>query len=323
MKNFWLNRRVLVTGGTGFIGSYVAEMLVEKGAHVRVTTLRGILTNIALFKNRVEIIRADLRDLSQALVATKNQEIVFHLASKVAGIAYNIAHQGEMFAENVRLTGNVIEACKIDKVQHVLIVSSACVYPAEQPIPTPESFGFINDPESTNLGYGWAKRVAELYARLYHLEYGMSMTIARPYNAYGPRDKFSTTTSHVIPALIGRVFSGERPLHVWGSGKQTRTFIYADDLARGLLDLAELYRGVDPINLGSNEEISIKSLAELIVKISKRDVQITFDDNRPDGHLRRVGDLTKAERLIGFKTRVTLAEGLQKTILWYRHHLLS
>src|SRR3989344_7462003 len=223
MKSFWHNKKVLVTGGTGFIGSHVTELLLKKGAIVSVTNFENDLANIIHLKKNIRVIKADLRSFEDAYKATKNQEIVLNLAAKVAGIQYNIRHPVVMYMDNVRIVQNVIEAVYKNEVERFLIVSSACVYPHDVPNPIPENQGFRGDPESTNLGYGWAKRAAELLGRFYAQEYKMSVAIVRPFNTYGPRDNFDPNISHVIPGLITRVLKRENPLLVWGTGKQTRS----------------------------------------------------------------------------------------------------
>lgn len=319
MSSFWRNRRVLVTGGAGFIGSFVCELLLKKGARVAITSKSGNLKNIAQIKKDIKVIRANLTNPQEATRATKHQDIVLNLASRVAGIQYNINHPVEMFNDNVEIEKNTIEGAYRAGVERFLVTSSACVYPRHSTVPTPEEEGFLGDPEPTNLGYGWSKRVAELLGRFYFQEYGFKVAIARPYNAYGPRDELDPKISHVIPGIIKRVFDGENPLVVWGSGKQTRSFVYASDFARGLLAIVEKYPCADPVNIGTSEEVSIGKLAQMIVEISKKKTKIKFDRSKPDGQPRRVCDVTKAKKKIGFSAKTSLEEGLRQTIEWYRH----
>lgn len=318
MKNFWKDRKVLVTGGAGFIGSFTVELLVEKGARVSITTRSGDLENLKSLKGNIKVFRGDLCDFKFASSAVKGKEVVLNLASRVAGIQYNIKHPAEMFMENVQIAKNVIDAARINKVERFLVTSSACVYPRNSTIPTPESDGFLDDPEPSNLGYGWAKRVAELMGKFYSMEYGMKIAIARPYNAYGPRDNFDSDYSHVIPGLIKRGFDGENPLIVWGSGKQTRSFLFATDFAKGLLDVTQKQATCDPINIGSSEEVTIADLARMIVELSGLKTKIIFDKNKPDGQPRRVCDTSKAKKMIGFRAKVPLRDGLERTIKWYK-----
>lgn len=304
MSRFWNKRRVLVTGGNGFVGSHTVARLRFLGAQVKIP-------------------HSDLRNQRNAVREVTGSEIVLHLAADVAGIQYNIHHPVEMFESNVLMAKNVLNAAHKSAVDRVLLVSSACVYPHNATVPTPESDGFIGDPEPTNLGYGWSKRVIELLGRFYAQEYGMNIAIARPFNTYGPRDNFGAETSHVIPGLIKRVLNHEDPLTVWGSGTQTRSFIYVEDLARALLLHVERHPSPDPINLGTEEEISMRALAELIVKLSKKHTQIQCDRSKPDGQPRRKPDTKKAKKLIGFKATTSLETGPKKTIAWYKHHSSS
>ena len=219
MVNFWKNKRVLVTGGAGFVGSRVVEQLLPLSRRVTITTKSNHLNNIETIKKDIQIITANLTVYNHALRATKNQDIIINLASKVAGIQFNISHPATMFSDNMLIANNLIASSVKNNIERFLVVSSACVYPRFCKIPTPETEGFIDDPEPTNLGYGWAKRTAELLGRFYSQEYGLKVGIVRAYNAYGPRDIFDPNISHVIPGLIKKVFDGENPLVVWGSGK--------------------------------------------------------------------------------------------------------
>jgi GDP-L-fucose synthase len=322
MTNFWQNKKVLVTGGDGFIGSHLCELLIKKKAKVSVTTLTKKLHHLNHIKNKIKLIPADLTNLQKTNKALQNQDIVMHLAAKVAGIEFNKDHPASMFGDNVVISKNILEASAQNKVERILITSSACVYPRHCQIPTPETEGFKGDPEPTNIGYGWAKRVSELMAKFYAQEYDLKIAIARPYNGYGPRDNFNPQTSHVIPALIKRVFDGENPLTVWGSGKQTRSFLYVVDFARGLMELTEKYPIPDPVNIGAEEETTISNLAKLITKLSGKNIKIKFDTSKPDGQPRRKCDTRKAKKLINFKPHYSLEEGLKRTINWYKNNYL-
>lgn len=320
MNPFWKNKRVLVAGGTGFIGSHVVEKLVRLGARVSVLDRLsgGIIKNIGYLKDDVEFIAGDCAILETALKACNKQDVVINLAARVGGILYNRTHQATMLTENLTIAQTMIEAARREKVERFLVVSSACVYPADAKIPTPESEAFRGEPEPTNGGYGWAKRMAEKIGMYYAQQFGMKVGIARPYNAYGPRDHFDSERSHVIPALIKRVFDGENPLRVWGSGKQTRAFLYVEDFADGLIATIEKYPVADPVNIGTDEEISIKKLIEMIVSLSGKKTKIEFDTTKPDGSPRRNSDNAKAKDKIGFMAKIKLEEGLRKTVAWYR-----
>ena len=316
--NFYKDKNVLVTGGNGFVGSFVVERLLKEGANVSVVsrTQKKFLSHV---ENDVKFVKGDLLNRDDALKACKDQDFVFHLASKVAGIGYNIEHSGTMMTENSIMSLNMLDAARKSNVERYQYISSTCVYPREASIPTPEGEGMLGDPELSNLGYGWAKRVGELQAKMYAKEFGMKVSIIRPMNAYGPRDDFDPETSHVIPALIRKIINAKTEVSIWGSGNQTRAFVYVDDLARGMLMTLEKLTTPDPINIGSNEEIKIKDLVSMIVKITGRnDLQIKYDTTKPEGQLRKTASTKKAEELIQFKPKYSLEEGLKHIIDWYR-----
>lgn len=320
MSNFWIDKKVLVTGGSGFIGSHVSELLVKKGAsvtifdHIKKKNIQSII-------DKIELIDGDIDNLQIAVKACQNQDIVINMAARVGGIEYNQTHQGSILRENLLIACNMLEAARIAQVEKFLEVSSACVYPSDAKIPTSEEEGFRDEPEPTNGGYGWGKRMGELLGRYYEQQYKMKIGIVRPYNCYGPRDHFDPKVSHVIPALIKRVFDGENPLVIWGSGNQTRAFLYVTDLAEGILLAAEKYCVADPINLGTDEEVSIKELVQMILKLSNQNRKIIFDTTKPDGSPRRNSDNSKARKLIGFEVKTKLKMGLEKTINWYKETL--
>ncbi|MFA5156172.1 MAG: NAD-dependent epimerase/dehydratase family protein [Candidatus Omnitrophota bacterium] len=317
--SFWQNKKVLVTGGAGFIGSCVVEILLKQGAVVTVagnedlrlaTNLRGVIDDIKYLKT-------DLRQLIDCKNACEGNSVVLNLAAIVGGINFNKQHPGSIFRDNILISTNTLEAARICNVERFLVTSSACIYPHTCKIPTPESEGFVDTPEPTNDGYGWAKRMAEFQADAYHREFGINIAIVRPYNAYGPRDCFDPERAHVIPSLIRRIFANENPLIVWGDGQQSRSFLYVTDLARGILEVAEKYAVCDPLNLGSEEEIKISDLVDLIVKLSGKQTKVVFDTTKPCGQIRRKCDVTKAREKIGFEARVSLENGITKTIEWY------
>lgn len=322
---FWQDKKVLVTGGTGFIGSHVVEMLVERGSKVRVATSRPLTEearrNLGSVINDIEVVEANLADLEAAKKATDGQQYVINAAAKVAGVHWNMNHPATMFRENMLIGMNVLEAARQSGVERFLVVSSACVYPRHCTIPTPEDEGFKDQPEPTNVGYGWAKRMSEFLGQAYHEEHGMTVAIARPYNAYGPRDNFDPERSHVVPGIIQRLLSGENPFHVWGNGEQSRSFLYVKDFARGLIEIIEKYPESDPLNLGANEEVKVKDLVRLIMEIAdKTDVPVVFDESKPSGQPRRCCDTTKAEAKIQWQPEYDLRRGLKETIDWYKEH---
>ncbi|OGS40773.1 MAG: hypothetical protein A2506_05770 [Elusimicrobia bacterium RIFOXYD12_FULL_66_9] len=316
---FWDGKKVLVTGGAGFIGSHLVTELLRRGsprATVADDFRSGSRDRLAGLPVRVT--RCDLLDSEAARRACRGQEIVLNLAARVGGVAYNAAHPATMFRDNLRLSANILEGARRAGAERVLVVSSACVYPREAPAPTKESAGFRGMPETSCAGYSWAKRMAEYQAEAYGLEFGLRTAIARPYNCYGPRDHFDPEISHVIPSLLRRILLGEDPIRVWGDGAQTRSFLYAEDLARGLADAAEHGVGRGPINIGSPEEVSIAELIAMILEETGSKARVVFDSSKPAGQPRRACDTSKARKELGFTARVPLREGLRRTISWLR-----
>ena len=319
--SFWNNKKILVTGGAGFIGSHLTEMLVKEGGVVTVP-VRNLSKGVPFLekiKNEINIVAADLMNHSDSLRITVNQDIVMNLAAKVGGIEYNIKNPASIFRENSQIFLNLIEASRINTVERFLVVSSACVYPRFCTIPTPENEGFKDMPEPTNDGYGFAKRVQEFLGQKYAQQYGMKIAIARPYNAYGPRDNFDPSSSHVIPALIRKV--AETPnggtIEVWGNGQQSRAFLYVDDFARGLMDVTEKYPVADPLNIGTDEETTISKLIEMIIRVSGKDLNINYDTTKPQGQPRRNCDTEKAKDKINYNAKEKLHDGLKKTYDWF------
>jgi len=319
-KSFWEKKKVLVTGGAGFIGSRVVEKLIKREANVFVfdNLSPGRLKNLENVKNQYEFIEGDCRDLDKLLTICKGKDAVFNLAAKVHGVDYNRKHKATMLSENLLMSVAVIKAAAKVGVGRFLVVSSACVYPDNCTIPTPEEEGILGDPESANSGYGWAKRVNELLGKYYQEEFGMKTAIVRPYNCYGPRDHFFPFSMHVIPSLIRRVVDGENPVTVWGSGNQTRAFLHVDDLSEGMILAVEKYAISDPINLGTDEEVTMRELIKKIIKLNGKNISVVFDTSKPDGSPRRNSDNKKAFEKLGFKAKTTLEEGLRETIRWYK-----
>lgn len=321
---YWDRKKVLVTGGGGFIGSHVVERLLSFGRGVNITVADrpspAKRRNLAAVWKDLRFVSADLRDSAAARRVCRGQDVVLNLAACVGGVGYNSVHHGSLFRDNMTLGLNVLEAARRAEVGRFLVVSSACVYPRDCAIPTPEAEGFRDRPEQTNEGYGWAKRMTEYAGKAYAGEFGMSVAIARPYNAYGPRDHFDPERSHVIAALVKRVCDEEDPVKVWGDGRSTRSFLFVEDLARGILEVAEKYPRADPVNIGADDEISVRELAEMIIRLAGTRAKLSFDLLKPSGQPRRRCDVTKATAELGFTARVALPEGLAKTIEWYRAH---
>ena len=320
--SYFDRKKVLVAGGAGFIGSYVVEDLLRRAPTVRVTVAddlsHGALENLKAARRDIFFLRADLSTKAGALKACRGQEVVLNLAARVAGVGYNSAHQAAQFRDNMALALHLTEAARVQGAGRLLVVSSACVYAREATVPTPETEGFLGRPEAANEGYGWAKRMAEFLGQAAAREEGLEVAIARPYNCYGPRDHYGAADSHVIAALVWRAVRGENPLRVWGDGKATRSFLYVEDAARGLLDVAERYAKADPLNLGGDEEISVGALARLIMTLVGSKAHLKFEPGMPAGQPRRACDTRKAEKAIGFRARVGLKDGLARSIAWLR-----
>ena len=317
--SYWKNRRILVTGGAGFIGSYLVEQLVHAGGIVRVADnlQTGRLENLATVQNDVEFLPLDLRDMSQALQACNKQEFVLNLAAKITGIGYSQAHQAEMFETNMLLQQNPLHAAHRCGVEKFCQVSSACIYPADALVPTPETEGHRGEPEPANSGYGWAKRMGEILAEYYARQSSMKVVVARPFNAYGARDHFDPTIAHVIPALIKKIIAGPDTVEVWGSGNQTRVFVHAIDFAAGIRLVTEKHEQPDPVNIGHDSEITIRELVEKIQNLANLHKPVFFNTSKPEGYARRAADTTKLKRITGFVPAVSLERGLDEMIRWY------
>ena len=316
---FWRGLRVLVTGGSGFVGSHVVELLVGHGARVTVTSRQDHPESLRAVRSEVDLRRGDLEDPDFCRRSARGQEVVLCLAGHVGGVEYNRTRHATLFVRNMRPFLNVLEAAHAEGAGRLLVTSSACVYPRDCTFPIAEREGLVGQPETTNAGYGWAKRMQEYVGAEFMREHGLPVAIARPFNAYGPRDDFRPERSHVIPALIRRTLEGENPLVVWGSGRQTRAFVYVKDFAEGLLRIAEKHPAGEPVNLGSREEISIQSLVESIVRLSGTGCQVVFDASRPEGQPRRSCDTTRMREVLGeWEPPTPLEQGLRETIAWYR-----
>ena len=325
MKLFWENKRVLVAGGGGFAGSHLVEKLVSAKSRVTVIARNMALArrNLASCVNKINLIEDDLSELSICQRAVRSQDIVFNLAGVVGGIDFNVTHHGSLFFTNSMVNLHLLEAARQENVELFQCTSSTCVYSRLNSAGALETKGFEDEPEPTVLGYGWSKRMAELQAMLYAKEFGMKISIVRPSNMYGPRDDFSDDTSHVIPALIKRTVGRTGTVTIWGSGKQTRSFIFVTDAVDAMLQLIEHHPVASPVNIGTDEEVSISSLAEMIARISKSPVDFKYDTSRPEGQARKFPNTEKVRSIIDWRPKVGLEEGLSKTIEWYLHNLAS
>ena len=317
--SFWKNKKVLVTGGAGFIGSYLTELLVQEGARVRVADnlVRGSKDKIKSVLKKIDLQALDLFDPKNCLKACKGQEVVLNLAAKVTGIEYNRFNMADMFESNMKLQMNVLHAASECGVKRFLQISTACIYPHDAKVPTPESEGDRGAPEPTNEGYGLAKLMGEKLARYYTAEKKMEVVIGRPFNAYGPRDHFDEGTSHVIPAIMKRVLDGDNPVVIWGTGNQSRAFVHARDLARGMMLLAQHAPAAQPINIGHDQEVTIKELFRVICKVTGRSPKVTYDTSKPDGYARRAADTTLLKKYTGFVPQISLEDGIREMFEWF------
>ena len=300
--------RTLVTGGGGFLGSYVVERLRTEGLEPFVPRRRDYdLTEHA------DVVR---------LFADARPELVLHLAAEVGGIGANRANPGRYWYANLLMGVHVLEQCRLAGVEKVVLLGTICEYPKHTPVPFREEELWNGYPEETNAPYGIAKKSLLVGGQTYREQYGLNALHLLPVNLYGPRDNFDLETSHVIPALIRKMLEarerGEREIVLWGDGSPTREFLYVEDCAEGIVLAAQRYDGAEPVNLGTGAEISIRALAELIGELTGFDGEIVWDTSKPNGQPRRALDTSRAMELFGFRARTALREGLEQTVAWYR-----
>jgi GDP-L-fucose synthase len=298
--------KTLVTGGGGFLGSHLVERLEADGHDVVVPR------------------RADYDltrwDDAERLFRDTQPERVFHVAGEVGGIGANRASPGRFWYANLMMGAHVLELCREQEVDKLVIVGTVCAYPKFAHVPFREDDLWSGYPEETNAPYGVAKKSILVGAQSYRQQYGLNSIFLLPANLYGPRDNFDLETSHVIPDLIRKMFESRERVVLWGDGSPTREFLYVDDCVEGLALAAERYNGADPVNLGTGNEISIRELAELIAELTGFEGEIEWDSSMPNGQPRRSLDASRARELFGFEARVSLRVGLERTIAWYRQH---
>lgn len=321
-RAFFKGKRVAVTGGSGFIGSHTVEQLVSLDAKPVVLTRQEDPKFLRNVKSNIEIRKADLTNYESTRAAFEGSEVVMSLAANVAGLEYNAKHPASIFQTNLETFFNTIRSAREIGAKRFLVTSSACVYPRFCSIPTPEEEGTKDEPEPTNSGYGWSKRMEEYLGQQYAKEFGMSVAIARPYNAFGPRDNFDPKSSHVIPALILKAFnSKDGKLPVWGDGSHSRSFLYVDDFARGLIETCARYPAADAVNIGAAEEVTIREtatlVAEMVGKLRGENITPVFDPQGLTGQPRRKCDTRKAEAKLGYLAKIPFKVGLRNTINWF------
>ncbi|MEE9415786.1 MAG: GDP-L-fucose synthase [Acidimicrobiales bacterium] len=309
MSDYWSRKKVLVTGGSGFLGTSVVAKFRAAGC-TELTVPRSA--------------QHDLRnaDAASELVEAVQPDLVIHLAARVGGIGANMARPAELYLENLLLGTNVIEACRHGGVDKLVVVGTICSYPKHSPVPFSETDLWNGYPEQTNAPYGIAKLAQLVHLQANREQYGQCGIYLMPTNLYGPGDKFHSAVSHVIPALIKKCVDAcdrnDSSISVWGSGSATREFLYVDDAAEGILLAAQHFDGAEPVNLGAHDELAIKDLVKLIAELTGFDGEIVWDKTKPDGQPRRCVDTTRAKQEFGFQASTTFKEGLQKTISWYQ-----
>lgn len=311
VSEFWSGRRVVVTGGGGFLGSAVRATLAREGADRVTSPSAGDY---------------DLRDPAAVarLYDDTEPDLVLHLAARVGGIGANQVRPADLYLDNLLMGTYVIEEARRRSTPKVVVVGTICSYPKHTPVPFQETSLWQGYPEETNAPYGIAKLAQLVQLQSNRDQYGQNGIYLMPTNLYGPGDKFHPAVSHVIPALIKKcvdaVESGADAIEVWGTGSASREFLYVDDAAAGIVLAAERYDGPEPVNLGANREMPIKELVELIVELTGFKGEVRWDTTKPDGQPRRSVDASRARQLFGFEARTDFRDGLERTIAWYRDH---
>jgi len=305
---YWDDKRVLVTGGAGFLGSFVTAQLGKSGvsqSNLVVTDLKD----------------ADLRRLEDCQRVVRDTDVVIHLAARVGGIGLNREIPGTLFYENAIMGIQMMEAARLAGVKKFVALGTICAYPKFTPVPFKETDLWNGYPEETNAPYGLAKKMLLVQSQAYRQQYGFHSIYLLPVNLYGPRDNFNPRSSHVIPALIRKIAeamdSGSEKVEVWGTGKASREFLYVADAAEGIRLATERFNGPEPVNLGAGFEITIKDLVELIAELMDFKGKIVWDATKPDGQPRRMLDVSRAEKFFGFKAKTKFRDGLKATIDWY------
>ena len=307
-------KRILVTGGAGFLGSHVVDRLYTKGYQ-----------DICIPRSW----DFDLRkreDVNRLLRCTR-PDIIIHLAANVGGIGFNQQQPGRLFYDNIVMGAEMIDAANEEHIGKFVLAGSTCAYPKNPPVPFKEEDLWNGFPEETNAGYGIAKKAIMLQGQLYRQQYGLNVICVVPTNLYGERDNFDPGSSHVIPALIKKCVEAKRNgsdhIDMWGDGSATRDFLYVKDCAVAIVDAMEQYNGADPINLGSGTEVTMRDLVNTIKDATGFEGSIVYDTSRPNGQPRRCLDVSKAVSAFGFRARTSLEEGIKSTVAWYTENTHS
>ena len=307
----WPKERIVVTGGAGFLGSFVVEALKARGA-------REIVVPRSKDYDLVQM------DAVRALYRDARPTLVLHLAARVGGIGANRDNPGRFFYENLMMGVQLIEVGREVGLKKLVALGTICAYPKHCPVPFREEDIWNGYPEETNAPYGLAKKMLLVQSQAYRQQYGFNSVVLFPVNLYGPRDNFDPHTSHVIPALIRKCVEarerGEKRIVVWGTGAASREFLHARDAAEGILAAAERYDGSEPVNLGAGFEIRIRDLVPMIARLCRFEGEVAWDPTKPDGQPRRMLDTSRALREFGWKARIGFEEGLRETIDWYERN---
>jgi len=329
-KSFWSTKRVIVTGGNGFLGSMVVEKLRQrKAAQIIIPAIEEYdLTQGQVIKQFFD--DNGLNQVAEPIAPSHGaatQTIIIHLAALVGGIEANRARPAEFFYDNLMMGVQLMHEAWQRGVEKFVAIGTICAYPKFTPVPFKEENLWEGYPEETNAPYGLAKKMLLVQAQAYRQQYGFNAIYLLPVNLYGPRDNFNLTTSHVIPAMIRKFIDarekGDDQVILWGDGSPTREFLFVEDAAEGILLATERYDGSQPVNIGSGMEISIKDLAETIARLTGFTGKLVWDTSKPNGQPRRSLDTSRAEQYFGFRAQVPFDEGLRRTIEWYRQTIQS